>query len=245
MKGAPRSKQFGDVYFSVTDGLAESAYVYLQGNNLPAAWEGKDRFVIAETGFGTGLNILAAWKLFEDTAPPGQKLDFISVEKFPLTAEEIHHALSTTVILTPAKAGRKNPSEILRDAQDDRKNAGLDYYLHKLLAKYPLRIPGFHRINLNENVTLTLIFDDVNDALPQITAEVDCWFLDGFMPRNNPEMWTDTVFENMRRLSKPGTSFATFTAAGFVKRALRGQGFTVQKIKGFGTKWSMLTGFMP
>ncbi|MEM7651292.1 MAG: tRNA U-34 5-methylaminomethyl-2-thiouridine biosynthesis protein, partial [Pseudomonadota bacterium] len=94
MHGAPRSKEYDDVYFSADDGLAETQHVFLDGNNLPGAWAGKERFVICETGFGTGLNFLAVWKLFEDTAPPEQSLDFISFEKFPLTAQEIEEYLS-------------------------------------------------------------------------------------------------------------------------------------------------------
>lgn len=216
----PRSQQFDDVYFSADDGLAETRHVFVEGNGLPGRWQGRDRFTIAETGFGTGLNFLAAWKLFDETAPPGAFLDFISVEKYPLGAGEIRRGLAHWA----PELGR---------------------YLDRFLEQYPLRTAGFHRMVFDGRVALTLIFDDANDALPQLEARVDAWFLDGFTPAKNPLMWTQTVFNEMARLSVPGATFATFTAAGDVKRGLRDAGFSVNKQKGFGRKRDMLAGVMP
>lgn len=217
-KGTIISKEFGDVYFSVEDGLAETRHVFIDSNNLPSRWQGRDHFTIAETGFGTGLNFLAAWQFFDETATPGQKLDFISFEKYPLSISEIREAL------TPWQFGNR---------------------LELFLENYPLRTTGFHKIILTEAITLTLIIGDINAMIPQLEASIDCWFLDGFKPSANPEMWTETVFKNMNRLSQPGTTFATFTAAGFVKRGLQNAGFNVRKIKGFGTKRDMLAGEKP
>ena len=208
---------FDDVYFSRRDGAAETEHVCLNGNNLPAAWQGRDRFTIGETGFGTGLNFLLAWELFEKTAEEGAFLDFVSVEKYPLSVEEIRKALNPW-------ADRLAP------------------YLDKMLAQYPLRVPGFHRMVFDGRVALTLIFDDANDALPEIEGSVDAWFLDGFTPKKNPDMWSDTVFHEIARLSRAGTTFATFTASGVVKRGLRTRGFKVEKRKGFGWKADMLAG---
>ena len=98
MLGAPRSKEFDDVYFSRNDGLAETKHVFLASNGLPEGWSGRERFVIAETGFGTGLNFLAVWKLFRETAK-GERLDYISVEKFPLSKREIFEALRQVLSL--------------------------------------------------------------------------------------------------------------------------------------------------
>lgn len=217
MGDAPRSDLYNDVYFSAEGGPAETAHVFLDGNDLPARWQGVRHHTIAETGFGTGLNFLLAWQLFDKTAPPGAFLDYVSVEKHPLSPAEIAKALSPwTHDLTP--------------------------YLDKLLHHYPLRIPGYHRIVFDKRVALTLIFDDANDALAQITGAIDTWFLDGFTPSKNPDMWTQGVFDQMARLSHDKTRFATFTAAGFVKRGLQAAGFTVLKQKGFGTKRDMLAG---
>ncbi|MCF8495433.1 MAG: tRNA (5-methylaminomethyl-2-thiouridine)(34)-methyltransferase MnmD [Alphaproteobacteria bacterium] len=218
MKAPPRSEIFGDVYFSAADGLAETRHVFLKSNNLPAAWSDHERFVIAETGFGTGLNFFASWKLFEETAAPGQILDFLSVEKYPLALSFIKDALLPW--------------------QGD-----IGLYVERLAPFYPPIQPGTYRILLSETTTLTLIFDDVNDALPQLEARVDCWFLDGFRPASNPEMWSETVFGEMGRLSAPNATFATFTAAGFVRRGLENAGFQVSKVSGYGRKREMLAGW--
>lgn len=65
-----RSEEFDDIYFSPEDGVAETRHVFLAGNGLPDRWQGRDDFTIAETGFGTGLNFLCAWDMFEKR--PGQ-----------------------------------------------------------------------------------------------------------------------------------------------------------------------------
>jgi tRNA 5-methylaminomethyl-2-thiouridine biosynthesis bifunctional protein len=212
---APRSKEFDDVYFSAENGFAETQHVFIRGNGLPEAWAGRD-FTIFETGFGTGLNFLCAWKLWNETNA-GKTLHFISVEKFPLSRAEIEEALGMW---------RRNFEDEFR----------------VMLEKYPGNISGTHRIAMGENCVLTLIFDDVNAVMPTLNETVDCWFLDGFKPKKNPEMWTDIVFENMARMSNRGASVATFTAAGFVRRGLAAAGFNMQRVKGYGTKWHMLTG---
>lgn len=216
-KGSPASREFDDVYFSAEDGLAETAHVFLAGNNLPDSWQDKERFVICEAGFGTGLNFLAAWKLFEETAGEAQKLDVISIEKFPLSASEVATYLSPW-------------------------HQELGHYLDRLLDRYPPKFPGFHRLTMSDRVTLTLIFDDVNSALPEVNARVDAWFLDGFMPSVNPDMWTAALFEQMTRLSDQGSRVATYTAAGHVRRALTDAGFEVKRAKGFGAKRHMTVG---
>ncbi|MCI5060982.1 MAG: bifunctional tRNA (5-methylaminomethyl-2-thiouridine)(34)-methyltransferase MnmD/FAD-dependent 5-carboxymethylaminomethyl-2-thiouridine(34) oxidoreductase MnmC [Alphaproteobacteria bacterium] len=217
MKRPPYSSQFDDIYFSAEDGLAETNHVFLQGNDLLRGWAGQDQFVIAETGFGTGLNFLAVWDLFEKTADADQQLDFISFEKYPLAPDEIREALE------PWKSEFRSKIE-------------------RLLDLYPLRVAGFHRVKINDQITLTLIFDDVNDALPELQASVDCWFLDGFTPAKNPDMWSETLFTQMARLSHRETSYATFTAAGDVRRGLEAAGFSVEKKKGFGKKRDMISG---
>lgn len=217
MKGAPRSDQFDDIYFSAENGLEETRHVFLQGNHLPENWQGKERFTIGETGFGTGLNFLSAWKLFDETADLSQELDFVSVEKFPLTPDEIKKALAPWA----------------------------DYFgrrIDDMLALYPIRVAGFHRLKVSSNVTLTLIFDDVNEALPKLSASIDCWFLDGFTPAKNPDMWTEKVFQEMARLSSPSATYATFTAASDVRRGLEAAGFSVAKQEGFGRKRDMIAG---
>ncbi|MGQ0526894.1 MAG: tRNA (5-methylaminomethyl-2-thiouridine)(34)-methyltransferase MnmD [Alphaproteobacteria bacterium] len=218
MPGAPRSKQFDDVYFSPLDGLAETRHVFLDSNNLPENWQGRQDFTIFETGFGTGLNFLATAKLFADTSLG--HLHFISVEKFPLKKPEIENAL----------VHWKDEFANLWDL---------------FLAAYPSNLTGTQTVNITDFIRLTLIFDDMNDAMNQVNEKIDCWFLDGFKPATNPDMWTETLFQNMARLSKCGATFATFTAVGFVKRGLQAAGFEVNRVRGFGTKWHMLSGCFP
>ncbi len=214
-----RSSVFDDVYFSAEDGLAETRHVFLDGNGLPGAWTGRERFVIAETGFGTGLNFLSAFKLFRETAAPGQRLEFISFEQYPLSLAEMESALSHW--LGDVFAGE----------------------FPALARVYPEKLTGTHVLDVAENASLTLIFEDVNTAMPGWNnAGVDCWFLDGFKPSSNPQMWSETVFAAMARNSNKGARFATFTAAGAVKRGLIAAGFEVNKVKGFGRKRDMLAG---
>ena len=212
-----KSKQFDDVYFSADGGLAETRHVFFDGNDLPGRWGGRSTFVIAETGFGTGLNFLATWKLFEETAGADQRLEFMSVEKYPLSRGEIAGAL-----------------EVWRDDIGD--------YLDRYLALYPIRVPGPHRINLTDRVALTVWFGDIADVLPEWQTPVDAWFLDGFTPAKNPEMWGGALYRHMARLSHGETTYATFTAAGDVRRGLGVAGFGVEKVKGFGRKRDMIKG---
>jgi tRNA 5-methylaminomethyl-2-thiouridine biosynthesis bifunctional protein len=214
-----RSEIFDDIYFSPENGLAETEHVFLEGNNLPSAWAGKDDFTIVETGFGTGLNFLVCWRLFEEKAGKEQRLDYISFEKHPLSADQIKETLS-----------------LFGDKLGDR--------LYELVDQYPLRVPGFHRIIFNKQIRLTIIFDDVNNALPEliVPGSVDAWFLDGFAPSKNPEMWNENIYKEMARLSRQGTTFATFTVAGAVRRGLQAEGFSAEKAPGFGRKKEMLMG---
>lgn len=212
---APRSKEFDDVYFSARDGLGETRHVFLEGNDLPDAWERRDWFVVGETGFGTGLNFLTVWKLFNDTKGVGQRLHFISVEKYPLSAAQIDEALAHWCELDELRA--------------------------QLVDAYPDDPEGVVNIEFL-GVRLTIYFDDVVDGLSRCEAEVDAWFLDGFMPSCNPEMWRDEVFEQVGRLSREGTTFATFTSAGFVRRGLSAVGFDVKRVPGFGWKRHMSIG---
>ncbi|WP_435641160.1 FAD-dependent 5-carboxymethylaminomethyl-2-thiouridine(34) oxidoreductase MnmC [Micavibrio aeruginosavorus] len=222
-----RSEIFDDIYFSAANGWAETQHVFLGGNNLAQRWVhemgDRTRFTIAETGFGTGLNMLSAWALFDEVAPDHLKLDLVSFELYPLTKNQIAEVLAPWA----DKLGQHRIDALLRD--------------------YPLRVAGWHRIDLSPRVTLTLIFDDVNAALSRVVIPggVDAWFLDGFAPAKNPGMWTETVFNGMARLCAPGATFATFTAAGFVKRAMREAGYTVNRKRGFGYKWHMLAGSFP
>lgn len=213
----PVSIEFDDMYFNVQAGLAETEHVFLRGNQLPERFSHFSArcFTIAETGFGTGLNFLAARALWLEQAPDDAHLHFISVEKYPLQPEDLKQALTHW----PALA------------------TGAD----QLLAQYPGTVPGFHQLTFdNGRVTLTLMLGDAIEAYSSLYGHVDAWFLDGFSPAKNPEMWQPELFQQMARLSRPGTTLATFTAAGFVRRGLQAAGFEVEKTPGFGCKREMV-----
>ena len=216
----PVSVQFADVYFSRDDGPAETRYVFLQQNQLPerwTQWTTPGSFTIAETGFGTGLNFFCAWELWQRTRQPDQHLHFISVEKYPLKPGDLEQACA----LRPEFA-------TLATA---------------LLQQYPPLLPGLHRLHFAaDNVTLTLVFNDAIDGFSQLEGRIDAWFLDGFAPARNPQMWQPALFQHMARLSHADTTFATFTSAGTVKRGLREAGFEVSKHPGYGRKRDMLKG---
>ena len=217
--GQPYSNRYGDVYFSTDSGLEETRHVFLQGNRLAerfAALSVGESLCIGETGFGTGLNFLCASQLFEQVAPPGASLDFFSVEKFPLNDDDLRAALA----LWPELAVQ---AEVL-------------------LARWHRRVPGWNRWSFaGGRVRLTLAMEDVESALPQLPAGcVDAWFLDGFSPAKNPEMWSEVVLAGVARASRDGATLATYTCAGWVRRGLQQAGFAVERVEGFGRKREMV-----
>ena len=218
VKNVPRSLRFDDLYFSDLDGLDETKYVFLHGNSLPEIWRCKDQFIIAETGFGTGLNFLATWQLWRETSTPNSNLIYYSIEKYPLTISQIVKSIGHWSDLKPLLEEFKK-----------------DYASTEVNSQTILFDEG--------RVTLKLIFGDVKEVLSQATFSSDAWFLDGFAPSCNPEMWSDEVFLEVARLSKKGSRLATFTAASDVRRGFTNVGFNMVKIPGFGKKREMLTGY--
>ncbi|WP_300729812.1 bifunctional tRNA (5-methylaminomethyl-2-thiouridine)(34)-methyltransferase MnmD/FAD-dependent 5-carboxymethylaminomethyl-2-thiouridine(34) oxidoreductase MnmC [Pseudomonas sp.] len=219
-QGRPHSRVFDDVYFSDKSGLEETRYVFIEQNALKerfAALPAHQPLVIGETGFGTGLNFLCAWQLFEQTARPDARLHFISVEKYPLTRDDLQRALA----LWPELAT----------------------YSEQLLAAYVAIHPGFQTLTLAQGrVTLTLLIGDALEQLPLLDAHVDAWFLDGFAPAKNPDMWTPELFAQLARLAAPASTLSTFTSTGWVRRALNEAGFKMRRTPGIGHKWEILRG---
>ena len=219
---APLSSEFGDVYFSKTDGLAESRHVFIDGNDLAtrlANLRNFERFVIGEIGFGTGLNILAIWQLWQQIRPDNHShLHIITTEKFPLSKTDLEQALSVWTEL-----------------------AGLS---QQLIDNYPPPLAGCHRLNwFDERLTIDLWLGDATSSLSQVTGQgkVDAWLLDGFAPSCNQELWSKDLLAQIARLSKTHATLATFSVASAVKQGLKHHGFTLAKRKGFGKKREMLT----
>jgi tRNA 5-methylaminomethyl-2-thiouridine biosynthesis bifunctional protein len=218
--GQPVSRRFGDVYFSRASGIEETRHVFLRHNHLEERWRALPpgaQFVIGETGFGTGLNFLCAWQLWNECAPDAT-LHYVTIEKYPLFADELTHALSLWPQLSP-----------WRDA---------------LLAQYRDLPPGWHRFVFDGRVTLTIAVGDIAACMPQLDMQADAWFLDGFAPTRNPEMWSADILNAIARHSHPGSTFATYTAAGEVRRGLQAAGFAVERVKGHGVKREMLRGML-
>ena len=225
--GKPVSKKFCDIYFSGVEGLAEARHVFLDNSRVPDRWLdfGRRRFVVGETGFGTGLNFLALWQCFDsflkkNASSVVRELHFITFEKFPVCKEDL------------AKAHRVWPE--------------LGNYALELQEKYPIAVEGCHRLILAKGkVTLDIWFADIKEMAHLICLDqgaVDAWFLDGFAPSKNPEMWSQPLFDSIARLGRQHCTCATFTSAGFVRRGLTDAGFSIEKRKGFNKKRNMIHG---
>ena len=240
----PKSTRFDDTYYSREDGLEETRYVFLDGNHLPERWEKGECAVIGEMGFGTGLNFLATWQawqqsnsapkpfhednlqasrkpeptaksLDEDNTSPPKQLHFISVEKYPMDWSSLKAALSPWPDLSPFAA-------LLIEAwQPDQ--------------------TGWQQHTFGD-VTLHLFIGDATDALTHWPLPTDAWYLDGFNPKTNPDLWSLELMQAVHVASTSDATLASYTAAGWVRRNLQVAGFTIEKRKGFGHKRDMITG---
>jgi tRNA 5-methylaminomethyl-2-thiouridine biosynthesis bifunctional protein len=208
------------VYFSAENGLAESEAVFLKGCNLPEAWAGRDRFVVGELGLGTGLNLLALIRLWRSHRPKGGHLHIFTLEAHPLSEAQARRALAAW-------------PEISDLAE-------------RLLAQWPGQARGFHRISLPDlGVFIDIAIMEALSALKAWDGHANAWFLDGFSPATNPQMWRAEVLEQIAAHCAPGAMVATFTVAGAVRRGLAEQGFEVAKRPGFGRKRERLEAIWP
>ncbi|NDY95919.1 bifunctional tRNA (5-methylaminomethyl-2-thiouridine)(34)-methyltransferase MnmD/FAD-dependent 5-carboxymethylaminomethyl-2-thiouridine(34) oxidoreductase MnmC [Wenzhouxiangella limi] len=218
----PRSLAYQDSYSMPGRSVAESRSVFIEANRLPERFAGlgaRALFVIGETGFGSGLNVLLAARCFLDHAPPDARLDLFSAELHPLT-----------------------PPDLIRAQPEAPELAGLSA---ALVAAYPPSVAGHHVIELHARIRLVLMLGDAAACWQGCRAEVDAWFLDGFAPARNPAMWSEALFTAVADRSRPGATFGTFTAAGPVRRGLERAGFAVERVAGFGGKRHRLIGQRP
>ena len=215
--GTLYSARFDDVYASSQGAVAQAQHVFLDGNSLPLRWQKTSHFTIVETGFGAGLNFLATWRALRKLGSASPRLNFVSVEKHPFQPAE----------LALIHGHYPELGEIARE----------------LRLSYPPLLPGFHRLHFDDGrVTLTLLLGDAGAMLRQLHARADAFFLDGFAPAKNPQMWSAEIFTELARLAKPGATLATYTVAAAVCQGLVDAGFDVQKRPGFATKREMLCG---
>jgi len=207
----PVSLRFDDPFYSLEDGLAETRHVFLGGNGLPRRFA--PGFHIAELGFGTGLNLVAAWQAWRAAGVEGP-LRFTSFEAFPLSGNEARRALSAF------------PEAAL------------------LVDGIVAALDGEGRIE-RPDLLVHIVKGDARDTLPAWSGRVDAWFLDGFAPARNPELWEPALLASVAEHTVRGGTCATYTAAGAVRRALAEAGFEVSRVPGYGRKRHMTIGAKP
>jgi len=215
--GTPRSPRFDDIYRSSTGGLEQARHVFLQGCGLPDAWAGQAQWRILETGFGLGLNFLAAWRAWKHDPQRPRLLHFVSVEAWPVSATDLVRSCASYPALLPLA--------------------------EELAAQWFGLLPGMHRLVFEQgHVMLTVFIGDVREGLRQRPFHADSVFLDGFDPRRNPDMWSLHTLKAIARHCRRGTTVASWTAVGDVRRDLAQCGFAVDKAEGLPPKRHGLKG---
>ncbi|MEM1108073.1 MAG: FAD-dependent 5-carboxymethylaminomethyl-2-thiouridine(34) oxidoreductase MnmC [Planctomycetota bacterium] len=207
-QGNAFSEAFDDIYFNPDDAIGKTNHLFHRATRFDeqlAALPPDQPFIVGELGFGLGLNFLGTLTKFNEQAPASNRLHYVAVEFAPPSVEQLRQTL--------------RHFDAWRDEIDE------------LLAEWPGRIDGVHRLRLTR-CDLTLHLGDVDEVLPGIDARADAWFLDGFAPDKNPAMWSNAVAQQLFRLTKPGGRLGSYTAAGHVRRALAEAGFEVERLPG-------------
>jgi len=213
--GTPYSPQYRDIYHSADSGPGQARHVFLGGNGLPARWAGTRVFTIVETGFGLGLNFLATWDAWRSAPARPERLHFVSVEKHPFSRDGLAALHARYPEFAPLAT--------------------------QLQSAWPLPLPGLHRLEFEDGrVTLTLAFADAADVVPRLRLAADAFYLDGFAPARNPDMWSPGMMKALGRLARANASLATYTTARAVRDALAAAGFAPELRPGFGRKRNML-----
>ena len=204
--GTPRSKSYDDVYHPRSGALAQARHVFLAAGALAERWHGRDRFVVLETGFGLGNNFLATWDAWRRDPGQPRRLHFVSIDESPPTGIGLA-AIARDPALAPLAA--------------------------ELARRWPPLTCNLHRIAFDDDaVELLLAFGAASAWLPQLAADVDAFFLDGFAPARNPAMWEPRIFKALARLAAPDATVATWSAARAVRDGLASAGFAVERAAG-------------
>ena len=208
--GVPYSSLYDDIYHSAAGAWRQAEHVFLNGNQLPQRWAGCAQFVIVETGFGLGTNFLATWAAWSKDPQRCQKLHFVSIEKHPLRQQDLRQiwlANSEKIFGAEDKASAYPIRRTLID---------------QLTAQWPTLTPGLHRLVFAQGqVTLTLALGDIEQILPRLRLGADAFYLDGFSPRKNPEMWSLAVCKGLARLARTQATLATYSCAASVREHLQ------------------------
>jgi tRNA 5-methylaminomethyl-2-thiouridine biosynthesis bifunctional protein len=250
--GVPYSPLYDDVFHAEAGAWAQARHVFLGGNGLPGRWQGRQRFVILETGFGLGNNFLATWSAWLRDALRCDQLVFISIEKHPLHSDDLARVHG---LLEVADVPCADEPDRARLAQ-------------RLLEQWPTLTPGWHTVRFpldapdgfatqtkghgqlegiskahaqqtGQHVTLMLGLGDVAELLPNLIAQVDAFYLDGFAPTKNPDMWDEGMLSRLNKLAAPGSTASTWSSVRSVRDALAQAGFQVERVPGFAGKRGM------
>lgn len=215
----PYSEAFGDHFYCQTDGRLECGHVFLSGNGLPDRWRVATTFEIGELGFGTGLNACETWRQWKQARPPQGHLTFTSFELYPMSGEDIGRALSRWPEIEAEKSA--------------------------LVAAWPASPEGIVSLDLDPHTRLRVVCGPALAGVEHADRIFDAWFLDGFAPSRNADMWSPELMQAVFAHTRPSGTFATYAAAGFVRRNLAAAGFAVERRKGFAGKREMLCGVRP
>ena len=212
----PVSRDYGDLYHPRIGALAQARHVFLGGSQLPQRWRGRACFAILETGFGLGHNFLATLTAWLADPAQSRRLIYVAIERHPPSRDDL------------ARAHHASPPNPL---------------VGRLVEAWPALVPSMHLLPFADGrVTLLLAFGDVVQWLPQIRARIDAFFLDGFAPACNPEMWQARIIKGLARLAAPGATVATWSAASAMRAHLRSAGFEVHQASGIGGKRDITLG---
>ncbi|NKB31907.1 MAG: bifunctional tRNA (5-methylaminomethyl-2-thiouridine)(34)-methyltransferase MnmD/FAD-dependent 5-carboxymethylaminomethyl-2-thiouridine(34) oxidoreductase MnmC [Pseudomonadales bacterium] len=217
--GHPYSEDYADIYFSADDPMAESQHVFLNGTHLRERLKvHKEKvFTVGEIGFGSGLNFLQTWKLWRELNSNNTTLHYIAFEKHLLHKDDLQHIFKLWPDLSESS--------------------------ERLLAQFPVASSGCHRLILENGLILDLHFGEALDRLSKLDKRsgINSWFLDGFAPKNNVDLWQPALLTEIARLSNIGTTLASYSVAGDFRRGLESLGFMTEKLEGFGSKRHMLS----
>ena len=208
------STKFGDFYYQ-QGGRAEPEQVFLGPAAISDRLARAELFTVSEFGFGTGMNFAATVATFLESSTARGRLRYLAFENQPLHVADLQRAMSSW--------------------QD------LHHIRSEFEFAFPPPVAGWHsRHFLGGRVHLAVFVGDVATGLRQVVSQdqlgVDAWFLDGFAPRLNPDMWESELFSLLSRLTLPNGTVTSFSVAGHVRRHLAEAGFQAKRIPAPGPK---------
>ncbi|AFG37363.1 tRNA (5-methylaminomethyl-2-thiouridine)(34)-methyltransferase MnmD [Spirochaeta africana] len=237
------SQDSGDIYFSQVDGVQESHYVYPGANRVgqraAAAWEaGQDCFVIAELGYGTGLNcalsLLELQRAARSCTAGTANVRYIGFESRPVDPRDLAGIIPKAAGTNPELAALWTELSHRLQAAASQHDSTTEPAGYTIL-RWSTR-PGWE---------IELHIGDARELVPRQRLLADCWYLDGFAPSCDDALWGAELLEAVSLRTRPGGSCSSFTAAGRVRRQLASCGWQVTRAPGYGRKRHMTLAVLP